>query len=186
MKTKQLPKGWKEVELGDVLDYEQPTKYIVKSEKYNDKYKTPVLTAGKTFLLGYTDEKEGTYNNLPVIIFDDFTTTSKFVDFPFKVKSSAMKMLTPKTKLVNLKLVYAIMQRIKINTKTHKRYYLSTYQKIRIPLPFKDGELDKNEQDRIVKNIEKIENIKEKQEESLKETEKLYHSYIDKIIKGEK
>ncbi len=34
----------------------------------------------------------------PVIIFDDFTTDSRFVDFPFKIKSSAMKILRVKRK----------------------------------------------------------------------------------------
>ena len=53
-----MPEGWKEVELGEVLDYEQPTNYIVSSEDYNNEYKTPVLTAGKSFVLGKTDETE--------------------------------------------------------------------------------------------------------------------------------
>ena len=42
---------WEMVELGEVLDYEQPTKYIVNSVDYDDKYKIPVLTAGQTFIL---------------------------------------------------------------------------------------------------------------------------------------
>lgn len=64
---------------GNILLYEQPTKYIISSEKYDDSYETPVLTAGKTFVLGYTNETEGIFNKLPVIIFDDFTTSSKYV-----------------------------------------------------------------------------------------------------------
>ena len=48
--------------LGDYSDYEQPTKYRVKSKFYNDEYETPVLTAGKSFLLGYTNETNGIYN----------------------------------------------------------------------------------------------------------------------------
>ena len=86
------------VELGSILNYEQPTKYIVKSVDYSDEHKTPVLTAGQTFILGYTDEKVGIFpaEKLPVIIFDDFTTATKFVDFSFKVKSSAMKILSIK------------------------------------------------------------------------------------------
>ena len=73
--------------LGDVTQYEQPTKYLVKSKNYDDKFKTPVLTAGKTFILGYTDETNGIYkaSTNPVIIFDDFTTANKWVDFDFKV-----------------------------------------------------------------------------------------------------
>lgn len=83
--------------LGEVTNYEQPTKYIVKSKNY-EKSGIPVLTAGKTFILGYTDETDGIYQSSinPVIIFDDFTTANKWVDFDFKVKSSAMKMITSK------------------------------------------------------------------------------------------
>ena len=82
--------------LGEVAKYEQPTKYLVNSSNYNDDFTTPVLTAGKTFILGYTDETEGIYkaSETPVIIFDDFTTANKWVDFDFKAKSSAMKMIT--------------------------------------------------------------------------------------------
>ncbi|EID7073103.1 restriction endonuclease subunit S, partial [Escherichia coli] len=82
--------------LGDLTEYEQPTKYLVKTKNYDDSYETPVLTAGKSFILGYTDEKNGIYRGSinPVIIFDDFTTASKWVCFDFKVKSSAMKMIT--------------------------------------------------------------------------------------------
>lgn len=81
----------KEYELGQLLTYEQPTPYIVESTKYSDEYKTPVLTAGKSFIIGYTNEKNGIYDRLPVIIFDDFTTSSQYVNFKFKVKSSAIK-----------------------------------------------------------------------------------------------
>ena len=79
-----------------VLDYEQPTKYIVKNAKYDDEFETPVLTAGQSFILGYTNESTGIFEastDNPIIIFDDFTTSFHWVDFNFKVKSSAMKML---------------------------------------------------------------------------------------------
>lgn len=79
--------------LEDIVDYEQPQAYIVESTDYSDDYDIPVLTAGKTFIIGYTNEETGICDNLPVIIFDDFTTDSKYVEFPFKVKSSAMKIL---------------------------------------------------------------------------------------------
>lgn len=124
------------VKLGDILDYEQPTQYIVESVEYNNDYKTPVLTAGQSFILGYTNETQGIYNKLPVIIFDDFTTASKYVDFPFKVKSSAMKILRVKNNdIADLRYVYYIMQNIKFNSETHKRYWISEYSNEEIPLP---------------------------------------------------
>lgn len=127
---------WPMVELGEVLDYEQPTKYIVNSVDYNDQYPTPVLTAGKSFILGYTDEKQGIFqDDLPVIIFDDFTTATKYVDFPFKVKSSAMKILRAKKDKADIRYIYFAMQRILFPVNEHKRYWISQYSKISIPLP---------------------------------------------------
>lgn len=129
-----LPKSWQLKTLGECLDYEQPTKYIVKSTKYDDSYKTPVLTAGKSFILGYTNESDGIFTQTPVIIFDDFTTDTKFVDFDFKVKSSAMKILHPKEN-IDIKFVYYLMQTIQYRSDTHKRYWISQYAKIKIPIP---------------------------------------------------
>ena len=128
--------NWNMVKLGDLLDYEQPTNYIVESVEYNDNYKTPVLTAGQSFILGYTNEKNGIFNSLPVIIFDDFTTSIKFVDFPFKVKSSAMKILKLNDmNIANIKYIYYVMQNIQFDSSTHKRYWISEYTNIEIPLP---------------------------------------------------
>ncbi len=128
---------WPMVNLGDVLDYEQPTNYIVQSIDYKDEYQTPVLTAGKTFILGYTNEENGIFpkEKLPVIIFDDFTTANKIVDFQFKVKSSAMKILLAKKDLINIKYAFYSLQKIEFNASTHKRFWISEYSKIKIPLP---------------------------------------------------
>lgn len=140
----QLPKGWSIYRLEDVIKYEQPTAYIVESTAYRDDYLIPVLTAGKSFVIGYTDEKEGIYNKLPCIIFDDFTTDSRLVDFPFKVKSSAMKILQV-CHGVEIEYVALFMSRTRLVGDTHKRYWISEYSKLEIPIPPQD------EQKRIVK-----------------------------------
>nr|WP_314839235.1 restriction endonuclease subunit S [uncultured Flavobacterium sp.] len=123
------------VKIDDVLKYEQPTKYIVESENYNNDFKTPVLTAGKSFILGYTNEVEGIFNDVPAIIFDDFTTAFHYVDFPFKVKSSAMKILKVVKEKADLKYLFYKMQTISIDKDLHKRYWISKYSQIQIPLP---------------------------------------------------
>ena len=123
--------------LGDLLDYTQPTKYIVSSTEYSDEYDVPVLTAGQTFILGYTNETENIYNatkDNAVIVFDDFTTATKWVDFPFKVKSSAMKILTAKDG-VNLRYVNYAMQCIKYDTVEHSRQWISKYSELQIAMP---------------------------------------------------
>ena len=145
-----LPDGWAICQLEDIVNYEQPTQYIVESTDYDDEYKTPVLTAGKSFILGYTNESKGIYNNLPTIIFDDFTTDSRLVDFPFKVKSSAMKILQV-NKEINIQYVAYFMSITRLVGNTHKRYWISEYSKIQIPIP------PKEEQNRIVQVIAEIE-----------------------------
>lgn len=133
------PNGMEYKKLGEVLKYEQPTKYIVGSTDYNDNYKIPVLTAGQTFILGYTNEKENVFfasKENPVIIFDDFTTAFKWVDFNFKVKSSAMKILLNNSLEQSiLKYVYYAMQLIQYNSFEHGRKWISIYSNIEIPLP---------------------------------------------------
>lgn len=126
---------WEVKKLGVFLDYEQPTEYLVTDTEYNDNNQTPVLTAGKTFILGYTDEEHGIFRKLPVIIFDDFTTAIKFVNSPFKAKSSAMKMLKPKNDKVNLRFIYEIMLRIKYPLGDHKRHWIGEYRHLEIIVP---------------------------------------------------
>ena len=132
----QFKGEWKFTKLGNLLDYEQPTQYLVSDENYDNGFGTPVLTAGKTFILGYTNETKGIFqDNLPVIIFDDFTTATQFVNFPFKVKSSAMKILKQKNTMVNIRLVYEMMQMINFVASDHKRYWISEFQDLEIKLP---------------------------------------------------
>jgi len=126
---------WKEKKLGDILDYEQPTNYIVDSTEYDNSFDMPVLTAGKSFILGYTNETHKVFENIPVIIFDDFTTANKYVDFPFKVKSSAMKILKPKDSFVNIRLIFEFIQMLNFPIGEHKRYWISEYQDLKIPFP---------------------------------------------------
>ncbi|ABN73396.1 type I restriction endonuclease subunit S [Actinobacillus pleuropneumoniae] len=128
---------WKS--LGEVAKYEQPTKYLVKSTNYNDDFNTPVLTAGKTFILGYTDEIDGIYpaKSNPIIIFDDFTTANKWVDFDFKVKSSAMKMITSSDEnKFSLKYIYYWLNTLPMEDNTdHKRQWISNFANKKIPIP---------------------------------------------------
>ena len=139
----QLPDGWCKCRLEDIVEYEQPQAYIVNSTDYDDRYLTPVLTAGKSFVIGYTNETEGIYQNTPCIIFDDFTTDSKLVDFPFKVKSSAMKILKVADD-IEIEYVAMFMNITRLIGDTHKRYWISEYSKLCIPIPPKD------EQKRII------------------------------------
>jgi len=169
----------KEYELGELLSYEQPTPYIVESTKYSNTYKTPVLTAGKSFIIGYTNETTGIYDKLPVIIFDDFTTSSQYVNFKFKVKSSAMKILTANKELVLPKYIFYRMQIINFEHSTHKRYWIRQYSKLKVAIPSID------EQNRIVSRIEELFSELDKGVETLqiiKEQLAVYRQAVLKMV----
>lgn len=139
--NKLCPEGVEFDFLYTVMDYEQPTKYIVKDTKYDDEFEIPVLTAGQSFILGYTNESTGIFEastDNPVIIFDDFTTSFHWVDFNFKVKSSAMKMLRlkkDKSHDAEFRYIYHVMKNIQYAPVDHTRQWIEKYSKFKIPLP---------------------------------------------------
>ena len=172
------------IPLGDVADYEQPTKYLVNSTVYNDNYPTPVLTAGKTFILGYTNEDEGIYiaSKSPVIIFDDFTTANKWVDFDFKAKSSAMKMITSKNeKFALLKYIYYWLNTLPNNQTDgdHKRQWISNYANKLIPIP------PLSVQTEIVKILDALTALTSELTSELILRRKQYEYYREKLLSEE-
>ena len=142
--------AWEQRKLGDVFDYERPDAYIVRSDKYSDTYSTPVLTANKGFILGYTNETK--ICNKECIIFDDFTLDSKYVTFPFMVKSSALKILAAKMGYF-LPFAYQLLQATNIEILGHARHYISVVQPTKVLIPSSD------EQIRIGKCIQQLDNL---------------------------
>ena len=176
----QFKDEWKFTKLGNLLDYEQPTQYLVSDENYDNGFGTPVLTAGKTFILGYTNETKGIFqDNLPVIIFDDFTTATQFVNFPFKVKSSAMKILKQKNTMVNIRLVYEMMQMINFVASDHKRYWISEFQDLEIKLP------NLNEQQKIAEVLTACDDEINLLNLKLENLKRQKQGLMQKLLKGE-
>ena len=144
--------SWKRVRLGDVLNYEQPYPYIVKSTEY-EKAGIPVLTPGKTFILGYTHETEGVCHasfESPKILFDDFLTISRLVQFDFKVKSSALKILTPVSEKFNIYFLFYAMSLLKFEVTDHQRHWIERFSKLEIQIP------DKAVQDKIASSLSAV------------------------------
>ena len=150
-------KDWEQRKLGEILKYEQPGPYIVESTDYDDRYDTPVLTAGQSFILGYTDETKGIKNassEKPVIIFDDFTTSSHYVDFPFKVKSSAMKLLTLQDDTDDIYCVNNILQNVDYVPASHERHWISIFSDFDVLIPS-----NKDEQSKIGDYFRNLDNL---------------------------
>jgi type I restriction enzyme, S subunit len=167
--------------LGEVAKYEQPTKYLVQSTNYSDDFTTPVLTAGKTFILGYTDEVNGIYraSKTPVIIFDDFTTANKWVDFDFKAKSSAMKMITSvnDSKFI-LKYVYHWLNTLpsELIDGDHKRQWISNFCNKKIPIP------PLKVQAEIVRILDTFTELTAELTAELSDRKKQYNYYRDRLL----
>ncbi|GHR82476.1 hypothetical protein VN1276_07260 [Helicobacter pylori] len=174
------PKGVEFRKLGEMLEYDQPNKYCVTSKKFDKSYPTPVLTAGKTFILGYTNEKDNIYQaskSSPVIIFDDFTTATQWVDFPFKVKSSAMKILLPKNPTINIRFIFFYMQTIPYNISgEHTRQWISRYSQITIPIPPLEI------QQEIVKILDAFTELNTELNTELKARKKQYEYYQNMLL----
>jgi len=177
---KFCPNGVKYQKLDDILDYEQPTQYIVKSTEYDDSYNTPVLTAGQTFILGYTNEEDGIYKadkDSPTIIFDDFTTSFHWVDFDFKVKSSAMKMLRPKSTFEgSFKYIFYAMECIHFEAVNHTRHWISKYSQFEIPLPHPEV------QEEIVKILDRFAEYAAELQAELQARQEQYEYYRNKLL----
>lgn len=178
--NKLCPDGVEFKDLWDVLDYEQPWKYLVDSTNYDNSYKTPVLTAWQTFILWYTDEEDWIYQaskENPVIIFDDFTTAFKWVDFQFKAKSSAMKMLTSKNvEKYNLRYVFYAMSCLTYSPQDHARQWIQTYSKIQIPIP------PIKIQKEIVKILDTFTLLEAELEAELEARKRQYEYYRDDLL----
>lgn len=164
--------------LNNLLNYEQPTKYIVNATDYDSTLGVPVLTPGQTFILGYTKETDGIYQadkTNPTIIFDDFTTAFKWVDFPFKVRSSAMKMLSSRGE-ISLRFAWYAMQTIRYNPQNHARQWIKNYSAFEIPVP------PMPVQNEIVGILDSFTSLEAELEAELEARHKQYKYYRDRLL----
>lgn len=180
IRFKGFTDAWEQRKLGDILKYEQPQLYIVKNTEYSDEFDIPVLTAGQSFILGYTNETYGIKladSKNPIIIFDDFTTSSHYVDFPFKVKSSAMKLLTLVNHKDNIHFSLYNLKNIKYVPVSHERHWISKFSKINIMIPTSN-----DEQNRIGTLLSTIDNLITLHQRKLEKLQNIKKSYLEKMF----
>ena len=156
IRFKGFTEAWEQRKLGDLLQYEQPQKYIVVSSEYDDSFEIPVLTAGQSFVLGWTNEKTGIKKanpENPVIIFDDFVTSSHYVDFPFKIKSSAMKLLSSTNSTIDIDFSFNLLKQINYIPISHMRHWISMFAQFNVYAP------RTNEQIKIGQMFKKLDSL---------------------------
>ena len=174
------PDGVDKRPLGELLAYTQPGPYLVSSKKYSPRFPTPVLTAGTTFMLGYSKETDGVYEaskSNPVIIFDDFTTDSKWVDFPFKLKSSAAKILTSaNSELADIRFLFYSLQTIRYEAGTHSRHWISRFAKMPVFCPPLEVQRE------IVRILDQFTALEAELEAELEARRKQYEYYREQLM----
>lgn len=174
------PDGVEYRPLGELLAYQQPTPFLVSSKDYDPSYPTPVLTAGATFLLGYSSETHGVYpasTDDPVIIFDDFTTASKWVDFPFKLKSSAAKILTAAdSNVADIRFLYFLMQTLNYQVGSHARHWIAVYSKMPVCCPPLEVQRE------IVRILDQFTTLEAELEAELEARRAQYEHYRDRLL----
>lgn len=175
----EFSSSWEKCTLSSLLQYEQPTKYLVQSTDYNDRGDIPVLTAGQSFILGYTNELDGikyaTKDN-PVIIFDDFTTGSHYVDFPFKVKSSALKILSINRETDDFYFLNYVLRNIKFVPQNHERHWISKFSKFEVLIP------EAKEQKKIGSFFRNLDQTILAQKQKIKKMKELKDSYLNEMF----
>ena len=172
------PHGVEYKKIGKIANYEQPSKYIVESTDYNDAFDVPVLTAGQTFILGYTNESTGIFRASklnPVIIFDDFTGAFKWVNFSFKVKSSAMKIITASND-VSIRYLFHVMGFLHYSSNEHKRLWIGIYSEFEVPVPPLEIQRE------IVRILDNFTNLTAELTAELTARKAQYSYYRDKLL----
>ena len=165
--------------MGDLLQYEQPQKYIVVSSEYDDSFDIPVLTAGQSFVLGWTNEKTGikkASSENPVIIFDDFVTSSHYVDFPFKIKSSAMKLLSSTNSTIDIDFSFNLLNQINYVPISHMRHWISMFAQFNVYAP------RANEQIKIGQMFKKLDSLITLHQRKLDALKKIKSALLEKMF----
>jgi len=179
IRFKGFTEAWEQRKLGDLLQYEQPQKYIVVSSEYDDSFDTPVLTAGQSFVLGWTNEKTGIKKanpENPVIIFDDFVTSSHYVDFPFKIKSSAMKLLSSTNSTIDIDFSFNLLKQINYIPISHMRHWISMFAQFNVYAP------RTNEQIKIGQMFKKLDSLITLHQRKLDALKKIKSALLEKMF----
>ena len=173
MRFPEFSNEWENNIVKNVLKYEQPIKYIVNNEEYL-KSGIPVLTANKSFILGYTRENTNICKK-ECFIFDDFTLDMKYVNFPFKVKSSAIKIITA-DKQNNIYFWYNYLKRLNLVFLSHNRHWISQVSLLQVKVPNID------EQSKIANFLSLIDKRIELQNKIIRDYELLKKLLMNKFL----
>ena len=95
----------------------------LKSSEYKNIGKYIIVDQGKSLIAGYTDNEDGLYTDVPVIIFGDHTRNIKYINSPFFLGADGTKVLKSSLKNANYKYLYYLLKNASIPDTGYNRHY---------------------------------------------------------------
>lgn len=148
-----IPDNWVWTKLEIITNKVGSKSNQIKKSEIKKTGKIPVITQGKTFIEGYSNDETKVIKEVPVIMFGDHTRNVKYIDFPFIIGADGTQI---HQSLINDKYLYYWMALAseKLKNRGYQRHY-TLLKKELIPLP------PITEQNRIITKLEEINSIKE-------------------------
>lgn len=148
--------------------FEDKTKYgtKIKASEYRDSGLHLIIDQGQRSVAGYTNLKEGLFEDVPAIIFGDHTRVVKYVDKPFFIGADGVKILKSKIENANYKYLYYALVNAKVPDTGYNRHF-KWLREVKINYP------ELTEQQKIVGILDKIEGIISEEKQQLEELDML-------------
>lgn len=124
----------------------------IKSCDYNHEGKYPIIDQSSKNVIGDTDEIDGLYNDVPVIIFGDHTRRFKLVEEPFFIGADGTKVLKLRSSVYDYKFIYYYLLHKKIPDTGYNRHF-KWVKELEFP------EIPRSIQSDIVKKLEVLNDL---------------------------
>lgn len=95
----------------------------IKTDEYHPLGKYQIIDQGQEKIAGYTDLKDGLFENVPAVIFGDHTRVIKYVDKPFFLGADGVKVLRSRLENANYRYLYYALKNVKIPNTGYNRHF---------------------------------------------------------------
>lgn len=148
----------------------------IKASDYCSQGKYKIIDQGKEPIAGYTDDTSLVNRELlPILIFGDHTRVLKYEDDPIALGADGAKALWVNPKLANARYVHYYLRSIQIKEAGYSRHF-KFLKEVEIPIPFKDGAPNFDDQKRIAHLLGKVEGLITQRKQHLQQLDDLLKS----------
>ena len=147
----------------------------IPTSEYLERGKYPIIDQGQSDIAGYTNEENGLFTDVPVIIFGDHTRAVKYVDTPFFLGADGVKVLKSKIDDVNYKYLYYAVSSVNIPDTGYNRHF-KWLKESDIPLPTIEKQFE------IVKTLDSLVSLIKLHNQQLNKLDELVRSRFIKMF----